>query len=98
MASPSKQSVTLVFQDPAGNPLAGGSVTFMLNVDISTAASSGPQVAAQSTVTATLDGSGSCTVDLWPNNVLSPAGSVYFVNAYAADGQPAWSGQMTVTE
>lgn len=98
MSSPTQQSVSLTFQDAAGNPLAGGSVRITMSVDISTATSGGPQVAAQRTVEATLDSNGSVTVDLWPNNLLSPSGSVYFVNAYASGGQPAWSGQITVTE
>jgi len=93
-----KQSVTLTFVDPADTPLAGGSVHIMLSVDISTVAANGPQISAQRVVKATLDGSGSCTVLLWPNNLLSPAGSVYFVTAYTALGQHAWSGQLTVTE
>jgi len=95
--SATQQSVTLSFFDPAGNPLAGGSVRLTLNIDISTAVVNGPQIAAQRTTETTLDDEGSGTVDLWPNDVLFPAGSVYFVEAYSAEGQPAWSGQMTVT-
>jgi hypothetical protein len=97
MSAPTQQSVSLTFVDPAGNPVAGGSVRLTINVDISTAAANGPQIAAQRTVTATLDDSGSCTVELWPNDVLFPANSVYFVQAYTIEGQPAWSGQITVT-
>jgi hypothetical protein len=95
---PSKQSVTLVFQSPSGAPLALGSVTFRLNVDISTALADGVQIAAQRLVKVALDSSGTCTVMLWPNNLLVPANSIYFVNAYTAQGQPAWSGELTVTE
>jgi hypothetical protein len=96
--SPIKQSVVLNYQDPAGNPLADGKVHIMLSVDLSVVEDSGPQISAQRVVIVALDSLGSCTVLLWPNNLLSPAGSVYFVTAYSADGQPAWSGQMTVTE
>ena len=98
MSAPSQQSVTLTFVDPAGNPLASGRVTLQLSVDISTALSDGPQIDASRIVESTLDDTGSCTLSLWPNNLLFPANSVYFVNAYTAEGQPAWSGQMTVTE
>lgn len=92
-----KQSVTLVFQDAAGNPVAFGSVTLRLQVDISTATPSGPQVSAGRLVTATLDSSGSLTVDLWPNNTTTPA-SVYFVQCYTVHGQPVWKGELTVTQ
>lgn len=94
---PAQQPYIFTFQDPAGNPLAGGRVEFRLNVDISTAASSGSQICAGRTATATLDSNGSCTVSLWPNGTLLPSGSVYVVTAYTALGQLAWSGQMTLT-
>ena len=93
---PSKVPVTVTFQDPSGTPIADGSVTFSLNIDISAAASDGPQIAAGRIVTATLDSSGSATVDLWPNDLIS-TGSVYFVEAFSAQGEPAWNGQMTVS-
>lgn len=93
-----KQSVSLTFLDPSNAPLAGGSVVFRLNYDISAVTSGGPQVSAKRTVTVVLDDNGSCTVSLWPNNLLSPTNSIYFVTAYTAQGQPAWSGELTVTE
>ena len=93
----SKQSITLTFQDPSGQPIALGLATFRLQADISTSATSGPQVSAGRLVTAALDSSGSCTVLLWPNNLLAPA-SIYFVMAYTAQGQPVWRGELTVTE
>lgn len=92
-----QQPYILTFQDPAGNPLAGGRVEFRLNVDISTASSSGPQICAGRIATATLDNNGSCVVSLWPNDTLLPSGSVYVVTAYTALGEPAWSGQITAT-
>jgi hypothetical protein len=91
----SQQSVTLVFQAPSGAPLAGGQVQIHLGQDASLGTSGGPSVNTR-TVLTTLDGSGSCTVLLWPNDALYPAGTVYFVNAYTASGQLVWSGQMTV--
>lgn len=97
MSAPTKQSVTLVFQDPSGTAIAGGTVTIRLLYDISTAADSGPQISAGVVVTGTLDSSGSVTVNLWPNDVLVPANSNYQVTAYTAQGQRAWSGTLVVT-
>jgi hypothetical protein len=94
---PTKQSVTLVFQDPSGTAIAGGTVTIRLLYDISAAASNGPQISAGIVVSGTLDSSGTITVDLWPNDVLVPANSNYQVKAYTALGQPAWSGTLIVT-
>lgn len=87
---------TLTFQDPSGTPLAGGYVTFQLQFDISTGSAAGPQIAAGRMTQATLDTNGSCTVTLAPNATYLPTGSVYFVKAYTAAGQPAWSGEITV--
>lgn len=92
----SQTAVFLTFQDPAGNPLAGGSVVFRLSVDISTATNGGPQIAAGRDVKADLDSNGSCIVLLWPNDNLFPSGSVYFTTAYTAQGQPAWQDELTI--
>ena len=92
---PVKQSVTLSFQDPAGNAIANGRVTFRLQQDISTATSGGPQITAGRLVTATLNSSGSVTVALWPTSVMQPPAS-YFVVVYSALGQLVWSGELTV--
>jgi hypothetical protein len=91
-----KQLVTLVFQDPAGNPIANGSVRIRLQVDVSTATSGGPQVSAGRMLEASLDASGSVTISLWPNSTTVPANSVYFLTAYTALGQPVWKGELTV--
>jgi hypothetical protein len=93
---PSQQVVIVTFQDPSGQPLAGGEVTFQLSVDISTSLAGGPQVSAGRLTRATLDSTGSAIVQLWPNDILSPAGSVYFVQAYTVLGEYAWSGQLIV--
>ena len=90
-----QQSVTFTFQDAGGNPLAGGEVQIHLNQDASLGISGGPSVSTR-TIHVTLDGSGSATVLLWPNDLLLPAGSVYFVNAFSALGEPAWDGQISV--
>lgn len=90
-----KQNVTFTFQDPRGNPLANGRVDIRLQQDISTALSGGPQVSAGRLVSATLDGSGSATVALWPTTQMSPT-AVYIVTAYTQQGEPSWRGQLTV--
>lgn len=89
-------SITLTFQDPAGNPLALGQVQVRLTQDASLGVSSGPSVVCRRTILLALDGSGSVTFLIWPNDILLPTGSAYFVNAFSALGQPSWSGQMTV--
>lgn len=93
-----KITVTETFQDPAGNPLAGGYATFDLSVDISTASVGGVQVAAGATVKMTLDDTGTGSVSLWSNINLLPAGTVYFVTAYTALGQPVWHGEIIVLD
>ena len=93
----SKQTLNLNFQDPSGQPIDGGYVVFRLSVDISAAASTGPQVVAGRVTSATLDNNGSCTVSLWPNDVMFPSGSDYFVEAFTAKGLPVWQGELTVT-
>lgn len=90
-------TTTFSFQDPSGNPLAGGTVTFQLTYDISTATSGGTQIAAGKIVTATLDSSGSISIPLVANAGLLPAGSSYRVVAYTVQGQPAWRGLVTVS-
>jgi len=94
---PLTQSVTITFQDPGGNPLAGGNVTFRLSYDISNATAGGVQVSAGIVTSATLDNSGSCTVTLYRTDTLIPLGAIYFVEAYTVEGQPVYSSQMTVT-
>jgi hypothetical protein len=89
MPSPS----AIVFQDPAGNPLAGGTATFRLSTD---AMSPSGQISAGRVVTATLDENGTATVSLWNNTLLNPPNTVYFVEAFTAEGQPAWSGEITI--
>lgn len=93
LASP--ETVIFTFQDPGGNPLAGGLATFRLSQDGSLGMSGGPSVCNRIT-SATLDSAGSCAVLLWANTDLLPPGSVYFVNAFTALGQPAWSGEVVV--
>jgi len=89
----SQVPVILTFFDPANNPLVGGTVTFDLQVDMSDGT---VQICAGRQTSATLDATGSAQVMLWPTDVMSPAGTVYFVNAYNAAGLLAWKGQISV--
>lgn len=90
-------SITVTFQDASGAPLANGSVTFDLNVDISTVSSGGTQVCGSKTVKVDLDVNGSVTLSLWPNDTLFPSGSVYFVRAFTSSGLQVFSAQATVS-
>lgn len=95
-ATPTIQIVPLVFQDPAGNPLANGYILFRLSVDVSDAQATAPQIGAGRTVRLNLDANGAGNAELWPNTQLVPAGSVYFTTAYTAQGQPVWNGELVV--
>jgi hypothetical protein len=86
-------SVTYTFQDPAGEPLALGTATFRLSTD---AAIDSVQIAANKVVSVALNSSGSLTADFWPNDDMTPEGTVYIVKSYAATGQLAWEGELTI--
>jgi hypothetical protein len=92
---PSKVAVILTFQDPQGNPLAGGRVDLQLQQDISAGTAGGPQVCAGPVISVTLDSTGTAFTSLWPTDVMSPA-AVYFATAYTSLGQPAWKGELSV--
>jgi hypothetical protein len=89
------QATTFTFQDPSGQPIAGGTLTIRLNTD-AVALGGDLQIAANRLTTVTLDSTGSATVDLWPNAQLSPPGSVYLIQVYTVEGQLVWNEQMTV--
>ncbi len=79
------------YQDFGANPLANGYLTMALSHDEQEP--SGPsQVVGGLVLKVPLDGNGnvSGTVNIWPNDVLSPACSYYVVNAYKSDGTQAW--------
>ena len=84
-----------LFQDAAGNPLNGGSLTLRLSTDANVADSN---ITASVTTTATLDSTGnvSGTVYLWPNGQLIPAGTVYRIKVYTATGELAWQSENTI--
>ena len=92
---PTQNNITIVFQYPSGAPLAVGQVRLRLNFDISQGTAADPQVVAGIETTGTLDSNGSVTLLLWSTSQLQPAGAVYFVRAFTASGQLAYSNQMT---
>jgi hypothetical protein len=83
------------FQDPEGNPLNGGSVTFRLTTD---AVATGTQVTAAILTKATLDTSGNIvgTVKLWPNDQLNPSDTIYRIKAYVASGLRVWETEAAI--
>src|SRR5690348_12015866 len=78
------------FQDAEGNLLANGSLTLELSQD-EQAAGSG-QICAKRIVTVPLDANGnvSGTVNVWPNDQLTPANSYYLVKGFNSLGQLVW--------
>jgi hypothetical protein len=83
------------FQLASGQPLAFGSVKIQLNTDAVVLTTNGPQVVSGRVVKVSLDSTGSATPNLWPNSVMTPSNTVYNVTAYSAQGQSAWSGQIS---
>lgn len=90
-----RQIVGGAFQDAAGNPLNGGSVTFRLSTD---AVASGTQVSAPILTSAVLDANGniSGTVNIWPNDQLNPTTTVYRIKVYTVTGLLAWQSENTI--
>jgi hypothetical protein len=88
---PAAQLVTISgggFQDCKGNPLALGSLQLRLEVDIVLLSK---QICAGKTITLELDSSGDVSGS---PTVWGPA--TYQTTAYSADGQPSWSGTLTI--
>lgn len=79
---------TGAFQDPAGNPIAFGSLTAQLQEDIVSGVN---QICAGITVTLNLDANGNIAAgSLWP--------AVYLFTVYTAQGQRVWENQINVSE
>lgn len=91
-----QQEYSISFSLPNGQPLAFGSLTVQLNTDAVVTTTNGPQVIAGRIVRVNLDNTGSVTFPIWPNSQMQPANTVYFLNAYSAQGQLAWSGQISL--
>ena len=79
------------FIDPEGNPLSNGYLTLELSVDCQTPDPA--QLFAGIKLKVSLDASGNVagTVLIWPNDLLTPTGSYYIVNAHRADGVKVWA-------
>jgi len=79
------------FEDLEGNPLANGYLIMELSHDANYSA--GPyQITAGIKLKIQLDASGNInpTVQVWSNDILTPAGSYYTVTAYKSDGTQAY--------
>jgi len=94
------------FQDAAGNPLDGFTLTLKLFVD-STIAVSGDliqtpdgQITAGKTVSFTAASNSNNMPpgsQIWSNLSLAPAGTFYIVNLYDSNGRPVWTSPQTWT-
>lgn len=87
---PTKISLTGTgnFQDPAGNPIAFGTLTAQLQEDIVIGVN---QICAGITVTLQLDANGNIAAgSLWP--------AVYLFTVYTAQGQRVWENQINVND
>lgn len=80
------------FNDTLGNPLSNGYLLFRLNQDA--VANSNTQVCSSTFVKIPLDSNGnvitSTVYSLWTNDVLTPSGTFYKVEAYTSGGQLVW--------
>lgn len=86
------QLINGAFQDNEGNPLNNGLLRFTLSQDSNIASSPYQQVLAGPVTTIYLDNNGnvSGTQYIWTNDVLSPSGSYYTVDAYNNQGLKVW--------
>jgi hypothetical protein len=91
-----RQIVGGLFQDAAGNPLNGGSITFRLTTDATTG--DNKQLASSVLASALLGitGSISGTVTLWPNDQLTPTDTVYQIKVYSSQGQQVWESENVI--
>lgn len=82
-------------QTAAGAPLALGYLKMRLNTDATTIID---QVCAGRVLTIPLDASGNIlgTIEVWPNDQLSPSGTVYVTTAYDQRGQSCWSSDLSI--
>ncbi|MCU1305178.1 MAG: hypothetical protein JWQ87_5462 [Candidatus Sulfotelmatobacter sp.] len=73
------------FQDPAGNAVNGGSISFTLSAPAQTL--NDGQAVQDSTVTFPLNSTGSVALtNLWGNDQLTPVGTYYIIKIYNANG------------
>jgi hypothetical protein len=69
-------------------------VTFRLNTD---AVAGDSQISSGRMVTFPLDVNGNLSGYIWPNDQMTPANTVYFVEAFTAKGQMVWEAQLHIT-
>ena len=76
------------FQDPAGNLIANGSITFQLSAPALVSGTG--QVVPNGTISYALDGNGNIVAGakLYGNDQLIPSGTFYIVNIFSAGGAP----------
>jgi hypothetical protein len=94
-----RQIINGGFQDATGNPLNGGNLRLRLNTD-AVVGPTGPQVCANVVTNLVLGATGSVNATgayVWPNDQMSPAGTVYVAIATTAAGAQAWKSEFPVT-
>jgi hypothetical protein len=86
------QLINGAFQDAEGNLLTNGVLTLTLSQDSNIASSPYAQVVSGITTKIYLDNNGNVAGSqyIWTNDVLSPSGTYYTVNAYNFQGLKAW--------
>jgi hypothetical protein len=91
-----RQIINGGFQAADGSALALGTLKFRLNTDAVT--SGNEQIVAGRIVSVPLDSSGnvSGTVDIWPNDQLTPTDTVYIVTAISARGEISWRSEQVI--
>jgi hypothetical protein len=55
------------------------------------------QISSGRIVTFPLDVNGNLSGYIWPNDQMTPANTVYFVEAFTAEGQMVWEAQLHIT-
>jgi hypothetical protein len=79
------------FQDPAGNPIANG--TLVLELSQNAIVIGTPiEICSGSKILIQLDANGNAVTGqtAWPNDILTPAKTFYFASVYTANGQLVW--------
>lgn len=80
------------FQDASGNALSNGYLVFQLQHDAAAAGTG--QIVGQASVRVQLNDTGSIPtsppVNMWPNDLLVPAGGTYLVWAYDSSNRLVW--------
>lgn len=85
-----RQIINGSFQDGLGNALASGYITLRLSTDALVATNT--QLYASNIINISLDSNGnvSGTVDVWPNDQMTPSTAVYVAKVFNSKGQLCW--------